>query len=218
MDSIPPSAPPPVPAMDDPHAVTTLEQLAALYDPPRELVMKKVTPRIEAKSRAFIAASPFAILASCGPQGVHATPRGDAPGFVEVLEDRLLALPDRRGNNRLDALRDIVANPEVALLFLVPGAGEALRVNGTARITADPALRARYEVDGKPPTTVLLVAVREVYMQCAKSIMRSKLWGARERPRAVPTMGELIAAHTGGLVEPVSYDAELVQRYKDTMY
>ncbi|MFZ4407087.1 MAG: pyridoxamine 5'-phosphate oxidase family protein [Paracraurococcus sp.] len=202
----------------DHFAVTTLDQLAAIYDPPRELVLKKVTHRLEARTLAFIAASPFAILATTGPQGVHATPRGDAPGFIAALDDRTLALPDRRGNNRLDGLRDIIANPAVALLFLVPGAGEALRVNGTARITADPALRARFVAQGKEPATIVLVTVGEVYMQCAKAIMRSKLWGERARPAAVPSMGELIAAHTGGLVEPASYDAEAPQRLLDTMY
>ncbi|MDO9707785.1 pyridoxamine 5'-phosphate oxidase family protein [Paracraurococcus lichenis] len=202
----------------DPFAVTTLDQLAGIYDPPRELVLKKVTHRLEPRTLAFIAASPFAILATVGPQGVHATPRGDAPGFVAALDEATLALPDRRGNNRLDALRDIIANPAVALLFLVPGVGEALRVNGTARITADPALRARFAVQGKEPATVVLVTVGEIYMQCAKSIMRSKLWGERARPAAAPSMGELLAAHTGGLVEPASYDAEAPQRLRDTMY
>jgi PPOX class probable FMN-dependent enzyme len=202
----------------DPFAVTTLDQLAALYDPPRELVLKKVIPRLEPKAVAFIAASPFAILATVGPQGVHATPRGDAPGFIEPLDEHTLALPDRRGNNRLDGLRDIIANPAVALLFLVPGAGEALRVNGTARITADPALRERFTVQGKVPATVVLVTVQEVYMQCAKAISRSKLWGGRTRPAAVPSMGELISAHTGGLVDPGTYDAEAPQRLLDTMY
>jgi PPOX class probable FMN-dependent enzyme len=206
----------PLPA--DPFAVITLEALARHYDAPRELVLKKVTPRLEARARAFIAASPFALLATHGPQGVHCTPRGDAPGFIVPLDDQTLALPDRRGNNRLDGLRDIIANPEVALLFLVPGAGETLRVNGTARITADPALRARFAVEGKEPATVVLVTVREVYMQCAKAIMRSKLWGERARPAAVPTMGELIEAHTGGLVDAATLDREGPQRLRDTMY
>ncbi|MBC4015169.1 pyridoxamine 5'-phosphate oxidase family protein [Siccirubricoccus deserti] len=202
----------------DPFAVTTLEQLGAIYDPPRELVLKKVAPKLEPKSKAFIAASPFAILATCGGNGPHATPRGDAPGFIVPLDDQTLALPDRRGNNRLDGLRDILENPEVALLFLIPGVGETLRINGTARLTADPALRDRFLAQGKPPATVLLVTVREVYMQCAKAIMRSKLWGGRERPAAVPSMGALLAAHTGGLVEVASYDAEAPQRLLDTMY
>ncbi len=212
------SLPPPPPAATDPHGVTTLEQLAALYEAPRELVLKKVTDRLQAPTQRFIAAAPFCLLATSGSKGVHCTPRGDAPGFVGVLDDRTLALPDRRGNNRLDALRDIVENPEVALLFLVPGSGETLRVNGTARITADPALRARFAAEGKEPATVVLVAVREVYMQCAKALMRSKLWDGRKRPEGLPSMGELLAAHTAGAVEPASYDAEAPARLVATMY
>jgi PPOX class probable FMN-dependent enzyme len=223
MDALIPSAPavmppPPASAAADPHAVTSLEQLAAHYEAPRELVLKKVTDRLHEATLRFIGASPFCLLATAGSNGAHCTPRGDAPGFVAALDERTLALPDRRGNNRLDALRDIIENPQVALLFLVPGAGEALRVNGTARITADPALRARFVAEGRTPATVVLVAVREVYMQCAKSIMRSKLWDGRARPAGLPSMGELLAAHTAGAVEPRSYDAEAPARLVATMY
>lgn len=212
MDTLPQAA------LADPHAVTTLEQLAALYEAPRELVLKKVTDRLHAPTLRFIGLAPFCLLATAGSKGVHCTPRGDAPGFVAALDETTLALPDRRGNNRLDALRDILENPEVALLFLVPGAGEALRVNGRARITTDPALRARFVAEGKEPATVLLVAVREVYMQCAKSIMRSSLWDGRKRPAGLPSMGEMLAAHTAGAVEPASYDAEAPARLVATMY
>jgi len=212
MDTLPP------PAGTDPHAITTLEQLAAIYDPPRELVLKKVTDRLGEKSRAFIGASPFCLLATAGSKGAHCSPRGDAPGFVVALDDHTLALPDRRGNNRLDALRDILENPQVALLFLVPGAGETLRVNGTARITTDPALRARFTVQGKLPATVVLVTVQEVYMQCAKALNRSRLWDGRPRPAELPSMGELLAEHTRGGIEPVSYDAEAPARLQATMY
>src|SRR5215218_5875651 len=135
--------------LPDPHAITSLEALAQHYQAPHPRFIAKVTDRLEAKSREFIAASPFCILATSGSRGPHATPRGDAPGFVVPLDERTLALPDRRGNNRLDGLRDIIENPEVALLFLIPGVGETLRVNGTARITADPALRERFTVQGK---------------------------------------------------------------------
>jgi PPOX class probable FMN-dependent enzyme len=207
-----------MPLPSDPYSVTSLDQLAAIYDPPRELVLKKVTDRLEPKTLGFIAASPFCLLATAGPQGVHCTPRGDAPGFIAALDDRTLALPDRRGNNRLDALRDIIANPEVALLFLVPGIGEALRINGTARITTNPALRERFIVQDKLPATVILVTVREIYMQCAKAATRAKLWAGRPRPEGVPSMGELLAAHTRGLVDPPSYDAEAPARIASTMY
>jgi PPOX class probable FMN-dependent enzyme len=211
MDTLPPPA-------HDPHAVTTLAGLSAIYDPPRELVLKKVTDRLHAPTLRFIAHSPFCLLSTVGSNGVHCTPRGDGPGFVAALDDRTLALPDRRGNNRLDALRDVIENPAMALLFLVPGSAETLRVNGAGRITTDPALRARFVAQGKEPATVLIVAVREVYMQCAKAIMRSQLWDGRKRPEGLPSMGELLAAHTAGGVEPASYDAEAPQRLRDTMY
>jgi hypothetical protein len=214
MDTLPPLAA----AAADPHAVATLDDLARHYDAPRELVLQKVTDRIDAPTARFVAASPFCLLATRGPQGVHCTPRGDAPGFVGVLDARTLALPDRRGNNRLDALRDIIADPEVALLFLVPGVGETLRVNGAARITADPALRGRFAAQGKPPATVVLVSVREVYMQCAKALMRSRLWDGRGRPEGLPSMGELLAAHTRGKVEPAGYDRGAAERLAATMY
>jgi PPOX class probable FMN-dependent enzyme len=205
--------------MTDPHAVDTPEKLAALYDPPHPRFVAKVADRLEATSLAFIAASPFCILATAGRHGPHATPRGDAPGFVAALDERTLALPDRRGNNRLDGLRDLLENPEVALLFLVPGVGETLRIHGKARITADPALRARFAVEGKEPATVLLVTVREVYAHCAKSIMRANLWGGRERPPGVPTNGQMIAAHTaGGTIDPEQYEAEYQARIRAQMY
>jgi len=202
----------------DPFAVSSLEALNRLYEAPQPRVLAKVHPRLEATARAFIAASPYCLLATHGPQGVHCTPRGDAAGFVTALDDQTLALPDRRGNNRLDALRDIVACPEVALLFLVPGVGETLRVNGLARITADPALMARFPANGKLPTSVVLVQVREVYMHCAKAMMRSVLWAGRPRPPGVPTAGEMLASHTNGLVEAAGYDAVADQRLRETMY
>lgn len=205
--------------MSDPFAITTPAQLAAAYAPPHPRFLAKVTDRLEATSRAFIAASPFCILATCGRHGPHATPRGDAPGFVVPLDDRTLALPDRRGNNRLDGLHDILDDPQVALLFLIPGVGETLRVHGTARITTDPALRARFAVEGKEPATVLLVEVREIYAHCAKALMRSGLWAGRERPPGVPTNGAMIAAHTaGGGIDPAQYEAEYQARIRAQMY
>ncbi|GGC36656.1 hypothetical protein GCM10011504_13800 [Siccirubricoccus deserti] len=203
----------------DPHAITSLDGLMRHYEAPHERFIRKVTDRLEERARDFIAASPFCILATSGRHGPHATPRGDAPGFVRPLDDRTLALPDRRGNNRLDGLRDILEQPEVALLFLIPGVGETLRVHGTARITTDPALRTRCAAQGKAPATVVLVAVREVYAHCAKAIIRSKLWGERRRPEGVPTNGELIAAHTAGAtIDPVQYEAEYQQRLITQLY
>jgi PPOX class probable FMN-dependent enzyme len=203
----------------DPHAIDTPAKLAALYAPPHPRFLAKVTDRLEDKALAFIAASPFCLLATSTARGAHVTPRGDPPGFVQALDERTLALPDRPGNNRLDAFHDILENPEVALLFLIPGIGETLRVNGTARLTADPALCARFLVQDRLPTSVLLVTAREIYAHCAKAILRSKLWGQRERPRGVPTNGELIAAQTaGGAIDPVQYEAEYQARIKAQMY
>jgi hypothetical protein len=203
----------------DPFAVTTEARLRELYDQPLEGPLKKVTHRVEATARAWIAASPFCILSTVGSRGVHATPRGDAPGFVAVEPDGSLLIPDRRGNNRLDALRDILEDDRVSVIFLVPGASEVLRVHGRARITADPALTARFVERGKAPATVLVVRVEELFMQCAKSIMRSRLWGEVKRPADLPTMGQLIASHRAdGQVDPAAYDAEAVTRLPATMY
>lgn len=205
--------------ISDPFAVTTEDQLRALYGEALEGAIRKVAHRIEATARAWIAASPFCVLSTVGSRGVHATPRGDAPGFVAVEPDGTLIIPDRRGNNRLDGLRDILEDPRVSVIFFVPGASEVLRVHGTARISADPALRARFVERGKTPTTVLLVSVSELYMQCAKSIMRSRLWDGRPRPEGLPTMGQLIAAHRGdGQLDAAAYDRDAPERLKQTMY
>ena len=201
-----------------PHTVTTEEELRALYGEPNPVAVAKVAHAVDATARAWIAASPFCILATTGSRGVHATPRGDAPGFVGVEPDGTLLLPDRRGNNRLDALRDILEDPRVTVIFFVPGASEVLRVHGTARISTDPALRGRFTWAGKEPTTVLAVTVTELFMQCAKSIVRSALWDGRKRPEGLPTMGQLIAAHARTGMDPAEYDRAAPARIKETLY
>ncbi len=202
----------------DPFAITRLDQLEALYAQPSDLVRNKATDRLDAASRRFIAASPFLLLGTSGARGLHVTPRGDAPGFVEVLDDTTLALPDRRGNNRLDALRDLLEDDRVSLLFLVPGVGETLRVHGRARITTDPALCDRHIAQGKRPTTMLVVQVQDLFMQCAKALMRSGLWGGTPRPAAVPSMGEMLASQTRGRVEAGALDADYAERIRNSMY
>lgn len=201
----------------DPFAVTSEAVLGALYAEPSALVREKVADRMGEETRRFIALSPFALLATIGPHGPHVTPRGDAPGFVEVPDDRTLVLPDRRGNNRIDALRDIVADPRVALLFLVPGAGETLRVHGRARITTDPALRARHVADGKEPTSLLVVAVESLFMQCAKAFIRSRLWEGRARPAGAPTLGRLLAEHSAGAHGGEALDGRMPEIYRQTL-
>lgn len=205
-------------APSDPHAVTTLEQLEALYATPSALVLGKVATRLDGPTRAFLAASPFLLLGTSGPQGLHVTPRGDAAGFVEALDDATLILPDRRGNNRLDALRDILVDPRVALLFLVPGAGETLRIHGEATITTDPALCARHVAQGKAPISLLRVRITSLYMQCAKAVMRSRLWNGHARPPGLPTLGELLAAHSAGNFGGPALDAQMPEIYARTIY
>ncbi|MBI0534060.1 flavin-nucleotide-binding protein [Roseomonas sp. KE2513] len=189
-----------------PFDVTTHEALSALYPTPTERVLTKMGDRLEGRSAAFIANSPFFILSTIGRRGPHATPRGDAPGFVALLDERTLALPDRRGNNRLDALRDVIDDPRVALLFFVPGVNETLRVHGTARITTDPSLRERLMMGRTTPATVLVVSVTEVYIQCPRALLRGALWSGAPRPEGAPTGGELLAEHTAGRLSGNHYD------------
>ncbi len=202
----------------DPFAVTSLEALGALYPEPSELVRNKESRRIGPATRAFLAQSPFCLLATTGPSGPHVTPRGDAPGFVEAVDERTLVLPDRRGNNRLDALRDILHDPRVALLFLVPGAGETLRVHGRARITTDPTLRARHAAGGKEPASLLVVAVESLFMQCGKAVIRSRLWDGRPKPDGVPTLGQLVAEQSAGRFDGGEIDAMMPEAYRSRLY
>jgi PPOX class probable FMN-dependent enzyme len=206
--------------MDAPCTVTSLDQLEALYDAPSERVRLKQIPRLDEHCRAFIAASPFLILATCGSSGADGSPRGDRPGFVEVADDETLLLPDRRGNNRIDSLRNIVENPAVGLIFLVPGVHETFRVNGRAQISTDPVLLARFAVDGKAPKTVLVITVQEAFVQCARALVRSDLWNpARHVRRAdLPSIGTILAAHTGGKVDAAAYDAEAAVTMPKTLY
>jgi PPOX class probable FMN-dependent enzyme len=197
----------------DPTTITTVAALEALYGPILPSAQAKVTDHLTPPYRAFIAASPFLILATQGPGGIDVTPRGDPAGFVTVEDPHTLLLPDRRGNNRLDSLRNILADPRVGLLFLIPGIGETLRVAGRAEILADPALCARFAVQGKPPATVLRVTVERVYYHCQKSIARSGLWNPDARlPRdAVPSVGAMLAAATEG-IDAATQDAAYASR------
>jgi PPOX class probable FMN-dependent enzyme len=206
--------------MEDRHTITSLDALHGLYDAPSEPVRLKQIDRLDEHCRAFIAASPFLILATCGSSGADGSPRGDRPGFVEVADDKTLLLPDRRGNNRIDSLRNIVENPAVGLIFLVPGVHETFRVNGRARISADPALLSRFAVDGKAPKTVLVITVQEAFIQCARALVRSDLWNPARHVRRdeLPSIGTILAAHTGGKVDAAAYDAEAAVRMPRTLY
>ncbi len=205
---------------DPAHTITTLDALLALYGVPGKSSTKKEIPYLHPHYRALIEASPFAILATSGPSGLDASPRGDPPGFVLVEDETTLLLPERRGNNRVDSLRNIVADPRVALLFLIPGLGETLRVNGKATISVDPALMQRFAMDGKLPKCVLVIHVETVYFQCARAILRSRLWEAPAPGIAatIPTPGKILEAITEALIDGDKYDRELPERQRDTLY
>ncbi len=202
------------------HTIGSEQELALRFDAPAAPSLTKETSFVHPVYRALIEASPFFALATSGPGGLDVSPRGNAPGFVVVEDDKTLLLPERRGNNRIDSLRNIVADPRVALLFLVPGKGETLRVNGRAVIVADPDVLERFAVEGKAPRCVIAVDVETVYFQCARAILRSKLWdgGAAARPAALPTAGQMLAALSCGSFDGAAYDDALPERQRSTLY
>ena len=202
------------------HWVTTIDELAGMYNQPAERAIKKELDHVSALGRAFIAAAPFVLIATGGRQGLDCSPKGDRPGFVQVEEDgRTLLIPDRPGNNRLDGLRNVIEDPRIALIFLVPGANETYRVNGRARISRDPDLRRRFAVDGKEPRTVIVVTVEQAFQHCPKALIRSDLWkaGFGKRPQGVPTLGSFAAARSPG-IDPAAYDAEYAKRLVKELY
>ncbi|NYH14637.1 pyridoxamine 5'-phosphate oxidase family protein [Paraburkholderia bryophila] len=200
--------------------LTTIEQLEAIYGQPHECAVRKEIPTINEDYRAFIEVAPFVVLATAGPEGLDCSPRGDAPGFVRVIDERTLALPDRPGNNRIDSLRNIIAEPKLALLFVIPGVGESLRVNGRGRITDDPKWLDSFAVVGKLPRTVLLIDVDAVYFHCSKALVRSKLWDpARHIERSrLPSAGEIHRRINGASFDAATYDRELDERVRTTLY
>jgi PPOX class probable FMN-dependent enzyme len=202
------------------HLITSLTDLEALYGEPLEASIAKETDRVVPVYRALIEASPFATLATRGPEGLDCSPRGDGPGFVRVADEKTLLLPDRRGNNRLDSLRNIVRDPQVALLFLIPGVGETLRVNGRAAISTDPDLLDSFAADGKVPRTVVVIAVETVYFQCSRAVVRSDLWNPDKRVdrKSLPSAGQILAAVSENRVGGEAYDQGLAERVKATLY
>ena len=203
-----------------PHIITSVAALEALFGPVGDASLRKQVATIPPVYRAMIEASPFAVLSTVGPGGLDASPRGDPPGFVHVRDEHTLLMPERRGNNRIDSLRNILADPRVGLLFLIPGVGETLRVNGRARISVEPELLARFVVQGQPPKCVLEIAVDEAYFQCARAIVRSNLWApaAANAARPVPSPGAMLAALTDEEVGGASYDAGLQERQRASLY
>ncbi|MGM0516137.1 MAG: pyridoxamine 5'-phosphate oxidase family protein [Pseudomonadota bacterium] len=202
------------------HDITSLDQLESLFDSPGEAAIRKETDQVVPAYRRMIEASPFFVMATSGPGGLDCTPRGDPAGFVEVPDERHLLLPERKGNNRIDSLRNLVEDPRIALLFLVPGKSETLRVNGRARITTDPELLERMAMHGRPPKCVIVVQVETVYFQCARALLRAKLWdpASRELAERTPSPGEMLAGVPDSTIVAEQYDDGLDERQERTLY
>jgi hypothetical protein len=202
------------------HILNDLAALERLYGKPAEGSVIKEVDYLHPHYRAFIEAAPFLVLATGGPGGLDASPRGDSAGFVAVEDEKTLLIPDRRGNKRVDSLRNLIVDDRVGLLFLIPGVAETLRVNGRAAISVAPALLARFSVEGKAPLSVLVVHVETVYFQCSRAIVRSKLWDAdRQIERAaLPSVGTILADLSQDRLGGEAYDRELPERVRTTLY
>lgn len=202
------------------HRVTSIEQLEALYGTPTARSLIKEIDYISDHYRTFIEKSPFVIVATSGPEGLDNSPRGDPPGFVRVKDEKTVLIPDRRGNNRLDTLRNIVHDSRISLLFLIPGIGETLRINGHANVVTEPELCASFEIQGKVPTSVLVVTVERIYFQCQKALVRSCLWSEEAKiPRsALPSTGKILEARANGDFDGDAYDRSYPEHMKKTIY
>ena len=203
------------------HTITTAAELEKLYsDAPYGPAVFKETDRITPQYRKLIEAAPFCVVATCGPEGLDCSPRGDPPGFIRVLDAHTLVVPDRRGNNRIDSLRNLVRDPRISLLFLIPGVGETMRVNGRAIISTDPKLTESFAMNGKVPKCVLVVTVERAYFQCTKAIIRSKLWDPASivDRKSLPTPGSILAELTDGKMGGPEHDRAAPERIKQTIY
>lgn len=198
--------------------IETPSALEALYGTPGEAAVAKVARRLTPLYRAWIDRSRFCILTTVGPEGTDASPRGDEGPVVLELDEGTLALPDWRGNERIDSLRNVVRDPRVSLMFLVPGSNNVIRVNGRARITADEDLRARFAREGKQPRTVLVIEIVEVYSQCARALLRAGLWTAGDESAGLPTVGDLLRESSDGRIDGAAYDAEWPARARKSMW
>ena len=202
------------------HRIADVAALERLYGAPAGAAVEKELDHIHPHYRAMIAASPFVVLATGGPDGLDTSPRGDPAGFVTVEDDKTLLIPDRRGNNRVDSLRNIIANPQVALLFLIPGVGETLRVNGRAIISTAPTLLNRFSVGGKLPRSVIVVHVDTVFFQCSRAVWRSKLWDPAQHIErsSLPSLGTMIEDISQARIDGAAYDSGLYERLKAALY
>ena len=200
--------------------ISTIAELEALYGLPKETSTAKEINWMSPEYRKLIEVSPFAALATNGPEGLDCSPRGDLPGFVRVHDEQTLMLPDRRGNNRVDSLRNIVRDGRVGMMFLIPGSGTTLRVNGRAHLSTDPDLLSSFAVRGQAPRSVIVITVEAIYFQCARAIVRSSLWKADSQvdPKTLPTPGQILAGLTEGRVGGQAYDDEWPERAAKTLW
>lgn len=205
---------------DPEHRIADVATLEEVYGFPSGGAVEKEIDYIHPHYRTLIAASPFVVLATCGPEGMDVSPRGDPAGFVAVEDEKTVLLPDRRGNNRVDSMRNIIANPHVALLFLIPGIGETLRVNGRAHISIAPRLIERFSMGDKLPRSVIVVRVDTVFFQCSKAIVRSKLWDASRHVerKSLPSTGTMLSALSQSRITAEDYDKGLAERLKTSLY
>ena len=202
------------------HLVTSIEALKSIYGDPFGPAVVKEIDHVNAHYRAFIEAAPFCAMATCGPDGLDCTPRGDPPGFVRVKDEKTVLIPDRRGNNRIDSLRNLIADPRISLLFLIPGCGETIRINGRAVISIEPSLCESFVFAGKVPRSVIVVTVDRVYYQCAKAIVRSRLWdpAAHIDRSKLPSSGTVLAGITKGALGGPEHDRAAPERLRATIY
>jgi uncharacterized protein len=200
--------------------IESIEELEALYGTPSEAALVKEVDRIVPSYQALIEASPFAVLATTGPEGLDCSPRGDSPGFVRVADEKTLMMPDRRGNNRVDSLRNIVRDPRTALLFLVPGSGTTLRVNGRAAVSTDSDLLDSFAVEGKAPRSVVVLRVEAIYFQCSRAILRADLWNpdGHRVAEGLPTPGRILAEVSAGRMGGDAYDRTWPDRAKTNLW
>ena len=200
--------------------ISTVEELRNLYGYAKGRAVDKVISSLEKHSLQFLSLSPFCLLATFDATGrADVSPKGDAPGFVQVLDDVTLLIPDRPGNNRIDGLCNIIENPSIGLIFLIPGVMETLRINGSAEISSDEELLAPFEVRGKQPKSVIKVNIQEIFLHCAKSIMRSKLWeeSAKINRASLPSIGKMINEQIGSNA-PIETSADMIKRYEKALY
>ena len=203
-----------------PNMISTIAELEAIYGEPLAQSLVKEIDYISGHYRAFIEKSPFVVLASVAEEGLDCSPRGDPAGFVRVVDEKTVMIPDRRGNNRIDTLRNLVRDPRVSLLFLVPGVGETLRINGRAAISVDPDLCASFDMNGKTPRSVIVVTAERVYFQCQKALARSRLWDpeARIERTELPSAGDILQGLSKNDFDGDAYDKNYPERLKKTIY